>query len=205
MELHKILCNKRQNQSSYSKSNVPTNSIAWMYLRDYLGVHVAHLTTTVTSQVSRSKDMSIIKVKKRIPCVAIRVETVHALMLLISMFGVTAAIGIRKALRGFDGRLGPNDNLLSERIGIQLLDNFNLVDVISNIDRPQRPPGAPFKLSGSGYQGIDFIFFPELCCIRITVRYTCFVAQDAEAKLVQLGIVNRSDRRRFTDEELDLL
>ena len=40
--------------------------------------------------------MSITKVKKRIACVAMRVETVPALSVLISIFGVTAAVGIRK-------------------------------------------------------------------------------------------------------------
>ncbi|MFN9982102.1 MAG: hypothetical protein ACK53Y_19405, partial [bacterium] len=68
------------------------------------------MMTTVTSQVSRSKDLSIIKVKKRIPCVAIRVETVHALRVLMSMAGDMAAVGIRKRIPGFDGWLGPNDN-----------------------------------------------------------------------------------------------
>jgi hypothetical protein len=204
-ELQKILCNKRQNQSSYSKSNVPANRIVWMYLKDYLGLDEAHLMTTVTSQVSRSKDLSIIKVKKRIPCVAIRVEIVHALRLLMSMAGDIAAVGIRKRIPGFDGRLGPNDNILCERIGIHLLDNINLVDVISNNDRPQRPRNGRFQLNANGYQGIDFFFFPELSCIRITVRYSCFVAKDAEEKLVQLGIIQRSNRRRLTDAELDLL
>jgi len=35
-ELSKILSNKRQNQSSYSKSNVPITHLVWMYLRDTL-------------------------------------------------------------------------------------------------------------------------------------------------------------------------
>jgi hypothetical protein len=204
-ELQKILCNKRQNQSSYSKSNVPTTRIAWMYLRDFLGLEVYELMTTITSQVARGKDMSITNIKKRIPCVAIRVEAVTSLRLLISLLGVTAAVGIRKKIPGFEGRLGPNDNLLFERIGIHLLDNINLVDVISNGDRPPRPNNTTFKLNANGYQGIVFFFYPELCSVRISVRYTCYVAKDAETKLVQLGIIQRSNRRRMTDDELDRL
>ena len=204
-ELHRILCNKRQNQTSYSVSSVPTTHLVWRYLRDTLGLEVFEMTTTTTSQISRGKDMSITKVKKRIACVAMRVETVPALSVLISIFGVTAAVGIRKKIPGFEGRLGPNDNLIFERVGIHKLDNINLVDVISNCNRPQRPPNARFKLNADGYQGIDFFFFPELCSIRISVRYTCFVAQDAEEKLLQLGILEQSNRRRLTDEELDLI
>jgi hypothetical protein len=161
--------------------------------------------STITSQVSRGKDRSITNVKKRVACMALRVETFPALMVLISIFGVTAAVGIRKKTPGFEGRLGPNDNVLSERVGINKLDNINLVDVFSNTNRVQRPPNRGFKLNADGYQGIDFFFFPELCSIRICVRYTCFVAQDAEEKLLQLGIMDRTNHRRMTDEELDLI
>ncbi len=125
--------------------------------------------------------------------------------MLISIFGVTAAVGIRKKIPGFEGRLGPNDNLIFERVGIHKLDNINLVDVLTNCNRPQHPPNARFKLNTDGYQGIDFFFFPKLCNVRISVRYTCFVAQDAELKLLQLGIIEQSNRHRLTDEELDLI
>jgi hypothetical protein len=42
---------------------------------------------------------------------------------------------------GFEGGLGPH-NVVFERIGIQRLDNINLVDVFSNLNRVQHPPNA---------------------------------------------------------------
>jgi hypothetical protein len=160
-ELHKILSNKRQNQSSYSKSNVPTTHLVWRYLRDTLGLDVAEMITTITSKISHGKVMSITNVKKHVACVAMRVETVPALMVLISIFGITAAVGIWNNNPGFEGQLGPHDNVIFERIGIQRLDNVDLVDVFSNLNRVQRPPNAQFKLNADGYQGIDF--FPPSC------------------------------------------
>jgi len=50
-----------------------------------------------------------------------------------------------------------------------------------------------------------YFFPPELSSMQISVRYPCYVAQEAEEKLVQLGIIDQSNRRSMTDEELDLL
>jgi hypothetical protein len=86
------------------------------------------------------------------------------------------------------------------------LENNNLVDLSSNESRPRRLPNTRFKQNADGYQGIDFFFLPELSTLQISVRYTCFLANDAEAKLLQLGIIESNNRRwRMTDEELDIL
>jgi hypothetical protein len=97
-ELRKILSNKRQNQSSYSVSNVPTSYLLCIYLRDCLGLAVVQLSTTTTSHVSRSSDMSITHVRNHIIYFAMRVETMQSLSAAISVFGITAAVGIRKKL-----------------------------------------------------------------------------------------------------------
>jgi hypothetical protein len=97
---------------------------------------------------------------------AMRVETMQSLSAAISVFGITAAVGIRKRISGFDRKLGPNDQLMFEQIGIQGSDNINLVDVLSNNIHPLN---SPFRLNADGYQGIDFFFFPELSNIRISV------------------------------------
>lgn len=206
IELQKVLSNKRQNQTSYSISNVPITALTWRYLTDVLGVPVVDTTTTTTSHISRGRDMSLTHVKKRIACKVMRIETFNALSTLISVIGITAAVGVRKKLPGMTERMRPDDNIICERIGIQRLDNINLVDVSSNDSRPRRLPNTRFRQNADGYQGVDFFFFPELSTLRISVRYTCFLANDAEAKLMQLGIIESNNRRRrMTDEELDLL
>jgi hypothetical protein len=50
---------------------------------------------------------------------AMRVEMMQSLSAAISVFGITAAVGIRKRISGFDQKLGPNDQLMFEQIGIQ--------------------------------------------------------------------------------------
>jgi tryptophanase len=47
-------------------------------LRDTLGLDVAEMITTITSQISCGRDMSITNVKKHVACVAMHVETVPA-------------------------------------------------------------------------------------------------------------------------------
>jgi hypothetical protein len=71
-----------------------------------------------------------------------RIETLATISALISVLGVTAAVGIRKKLPGMTERMRPEDNIIFERVGIQKLDNINLVDVISNDTRPRRLPNA---------------------------------------------------------------
>jgi hypothetical protein len=111
---------------------------------------------------------------------AMRVEMMQSLSAAISVFGITAAVGIRKRISGFDRKLGPNDQLMFEQIGIQGSDNINLVDVLSNNIRPLN---SPFRLNADGYQGIDFFFYPELGNIKISVRYTPLTTENAKEKL----------------------
>jgi hypothetical protein len=132
---------------------------------------------------------------------AMRVETMQSLSAAISVFGITAAVGIRKRISGFDRKLGPNDQLMFEQIGIQGSDNINLVDVSSNNIRPLN---SPFRLNADGYQGIDFFFYPELGNIKISVPYTPLTAENAKEKLRYMGIIPRLDNiRRLTDEDMD--
>ncbi len=137
-------------------------------MRDVLGVPVADTTTTTTTAAQvihgrdMSLDMSLTHVMKRIVCKVMHIETFNTLSTLISIIGVTAAVGVRKKLLDLTESMRPDDNIIFERVGIQRLENFNLVDVSSNDSRPRRLPNTRFRQNTDDYQGIDFFFFPEL-------------------------------------------
>jgi hypothetical protein len=100
-ELNKILCNKRQNQTSYSVSNVLTTHLVWRYLR----------VTTTTSQISQGKGMSITNVKKRIACAACMSK------LCLHWWCSYLSLGLQQLLESwFWRKVGPNDNLIFESL-----------------------------------------------------------------------------------------
>ncbi len=208
-ELQRILSNRRQNQSVYSATNVPITAITWRYLLDYLCLPEVKKERSLQSVLSRSKDLSITQVKKKVICFILRVEDMGSIRKLISIFGISAVVGVRKRLPALIQRLQPNNNdILTARVAVQLLDVINIVDVTSNAALGPRNAKSKFAFNGNGYKGIDFIFVPELSSLRISVRYSCLVVQDALVKLNNLGISANIEpaiqRQRLTDEEIEL-
>ncbi len=133
----------------------------------------------------------------------------NSLKRFISIFGITAVVGVRKRLPSLSQRLQPNSNeIVTGRVAIQLLDVINVVDVESNMELGPRRPNAAFCFHGNGYKGIDFIYMPDLSSLRISIRYKCFVVQDALVKINSLGvstILPQHQQGRLTDEEIELL
>ncbi len=107
-------------------------------------------------------------------------------------------------------RLQPNNNdeVITGHVAIKLLDVINVVDVESDEELGPWSPNAGFSFHGNGYKGIDLIYLPELSSLQISIRYKCFIVQDALLKLNALGIstsLPQQQQHRLTDEEIELL
>jgi len=81
------------------------------------------------------------------------------------------------------------------------VDKINFVDAANNVVRAQRR----FRLNAEGRKGFDLLFFPEHCCLKITVRYSSFVLHEALNKLQEFNITTVHVHQRLTDDELALL
>jgi hypothetical protein len=81
------------------------------------------------------------------------------------------------------------------------VDKINFVDAANNVVRAQRR----FRLNAEGRKGFDLLFFPEHCCLKITVRYSSFVLHEALNKLCEFNITSVHVNQCLTDEELDVL
>ncbi len=79
-------------------------------------------------------------------------------------------------------------------------DVINLIDVSSNnLPIPQR-----FTWNANGRRGIDFVFYPTQCVVRISIRYRNFTVSRAMEKLRQLGIGTSTDPgTQLNDDELE--
>ena len=77
---------------------------------------------------------------------------------------------------------------------------INLIDVdVNPLPAPQQ-----FRWNASGRCGVDFIFFPTQCSLRINIRYQNFTVQWALEKLRDLGIGSAENNNdELTDEELE--
>ena len=91
---------------------------------------------------------------------------------------------------------------MTARGPVQLKDVLNLVYVASNA---LHPLPRRFSFNAYGCKGIDFIYLPSQSCLRMSVRYSCFVVEDALEKLRDLGIAVPREGAHLTDEELELL
>jgi hypothetical protein len=207
-ELQRVLSNRRQNQSTYSASNIPITAITWRYLVEYLNIPEVSKDRPLQSVVSRAKDLSLTQVKKKITCHILRVEDQASIIQFIDIFGICSVVGIRKHLTSMVHRLDPNDAVVSACVAVQLLDVINIVDIESNAELGPRLRNSTFSFNGNGYKGVDLIFMPDVSSLRVSVRYCSFIVQDALAKLHALGIstnIQPEQRQRLTDEEIELL
>jgi hypothetical protein len=148
------------------------------------------------------RDLSTTRVSLRSACKVLRVEDSEALLHFISIFGVSAVVGVRKRPPKVV-RLRANDTKSSVCEGALKTDVMNLIDTTRNVPiRRQK-----FKFHAGGNKGVDLIFFfPDQSCLKISVRYSSFVLHDALNKLHVLRIADeQQNRQALTDDELELL
>jgi hypothetical protein len=204
MELQRVLSNRRDYQACFLSFNLQLSELPWRFIVDILQVEEHEAVKVNTFSSLSGRDLSTTRVKVRTPCKVLRLEDRDALLRLISLFGISSVVGLRKRPPRVC-QLKQNDTSVSAREGALRSDKINLIDTTKNIIRPQRK----FKFNTEGRKGIDFIFFPEQSSLKITVRYASFVLNEALNKLWDLNItrrqVNNGQNRRLTDEELDEL
>jgi len=166
-----------------------------------LGSVVHQNFKVITFSTMQTNDLSTMKIKAKVPCQVIRLEERHVIMRLIDVLGKSAVVGVRKPLPAMSKKLETNDGaFVTVRGGVQLKDVINLIDVDGNLlPAPQR-----FRWNASGRCGVDFIFFPTQCSLRINIRYRNFTVQRALEKLRDLGIGSAENNNdELTDEELE--
>ncbi len=203
MELQRLLSNKRINQFACSSTSVQFSHLAWKYLVEKIGTPVHTNTKVCTVSTMRSNDLSMVKVKSKVPCQILRLEEVHLIVRLIEVLGASAVVGVRKTLPAISKKLSNSEGaFVTARGGVQLQDVINLIDVSSNnLPIPQR-----FTWNANGRRGIDFVFYPTQCVVRISIRYRNFTVSRAMEKLRQLGIGTSTDPgTQLNDDELEHL
>ncbi len=131
-----MLCNKRENQEAFSSFAVDISSIMWQYIVQKMNVDVATKEKVCTYSVPCGEDLSINHVKARFPCYLLQVENMEAISQLVSLFGVSAVVGMRKRPPKVTKKLPPNEFVVAKCGGTQLLDVINLVDVSLNNNIP---------------------------------------------------------------------
>jgi hypothetical protein len=173
----------------------------------YLGLPEFQKERCLQSVFSRSKDMSLTQVKRKIACHILRIEDLPSILKFISIFGICSVVGIRRRLHSLLERVQTSNDIVTSRVSVQLLDVLNIVDVESNTELDPQPKNYKFAFNGNGYKGIYFIFMPQLSSLRISVQYRCLLVKDALSKLNSLGIstanVPQQQGDRMTDEERD--
>jgi hypothetical protein len=101
-----------------------------------LNVDVATKEQVFSYSVPCREDLSLNCVKARLPCYLLRVDNMDAISQFVSMFGVSAVVGVRKRPPKVTKKLPHNECVVRNRGGMQLLDVINLVDVSLNINLP---------------------------------------------------------------------
>lgn len=201
--LQRVLSNRRINQFSCLSTSVQCSHLAWKYLVEKLDSYVVANTKVCTLSTMRSNDLSMVKVKAKVPCQVIRLEGIDVMKRLIGVLGTSAVVGVRKALPTISKKLdNSDDGFVVARGGVQLKDVINLIDVSSN----NLPARQRFRWNANGRCGIDLVFFPTQCSLRISIRYRNFTVSRAIDKLRELGVGtvdNQGDD--LNDEELERL
>jgi hypothetical protein len=100
-----------------------------------------------TYSVQCRKDSSTTQVKARNTCYLLRVDDRVAVSQIVSMFGVSAVVGVRKKPMAVTKKLLDGESFVSSRGGVQRLDVINLVDVSLNNNLP-RPTKVIFDARG---------------------------------------------------------
>ena len=185
LELQRVLCNRRENQESFSSFSVDISSITWQYIVQHINGIVVAKEKVCTYSVPGGADLSTHRVRARYPCYLLRVDNAEAISQLVSLFGVSAVVGVRKRPPKVIKKLPRNEFVVANRGGTQLLDVINLVDVSLNSNLPTL---NTVTFNAKGRKGIDFIYFPHLNSLKMCVRYKQYVLKDAMDKLHQLGI-----------------
>jgi hypothetical protein len=201
LELQRLLCNRRENQQCFSSVSLQLSELTWRYIVEILQVEEHHLTKVNTFSSLSGRDLSTTRVSLRSACKVLRVEDSEALLRFISIFGVSAVVGVRKRPPKVV-RLRANDTKSSVREGALKTDVINLIDTTRNVPICRQK----FKFNAGGNKGVDLIFFPDQSCLKISVRYSSFVLHDALNKLHVLRIADeQQNRQALTDDELEIL
>lgn len=157
---------------------------------------------TCTYSVQCRKDLSTTRVKAKFTCYLLRVDDRVSISQIISMFGISAVVGVRKKPPAMTKKLLCIDSFVSCRGGVQRLDVINLVDVTLNDDLPRL---TKVTFNARGWKGIDLIYFPHLHSLKLTVRYKQYVVSDAMEKLKDIGIGLERGAAPPTDDELEAM
>jgi hypothetical protein len=201
-ELQRIMCNTRERQQCYSSVRLQISALTWRYLLEMFEVQEHDLVKVNTFSCLSGRDLSTTSVKTKSPCKILRVEDEPSLLRVISVFGLSAVVGVRKKPPKASKLLG-NDTCTSRREGALTNDVVNVVDVESNANRPPAP--KRFTFDARGRKGIDFLFFPEQSSLKMTVRYSSFVLGDIMEELYRLGLPRRLGIAALTDDEIEEL
>jgi hypothetical protein len=202
-ELQRIMSNRRGNQSTCSSSTVQISHLAWVYLLQKLDVIPTSHHKVCTTSSMRTNDLAMVKVKSRVPCEVMRLDDLRSIIRLIAVLGNSAIVGVRKPLPSLSKKLSNGeDAYVSIRGGAQLQDVVNLVDVTSN----HNPAPRRFYWNANGRFGMDLVYFPLQCSLRITIRYRHLKLREAVALLNQYGIAVPVDaEEQLSDEQLEAL
>jgi hypothetical protein len=202
IELQRILSNRRSNQFVFSSVNLQISHLAWSYLVEKLGLVVHEKDKVYTQATVHSNDLAITRVKSKTRCKILRIDDRDSILRFIAIFGISAAVGVRKPLPSIPQKLGVDEENVKCRGGVQLKDVVNLVDVSSNalLPRPRR-----FSFNAQGRKGIDLVYIPDQSSLRICVRYSHFVVEKALQKLQDLGVGTSRNVQQLSDDELERL
>jgi hypothetical protein len=202
LELQRVLSNRRENQEVFSSFTLEISNLTWQFIKGNLNVCVAERNKVFTHSVPSGKDLSTTRVKARNTCYLLRVDDRAAISQIVSMFGVSAVVGVRKKPPAVIKKLSDRESYVSSRSGVQRLDVINLVDVSLNDNLPH-PTNVTFNARGR--KGIDFIYCPKLSSLKMSIRYKQYVVIDAIDKLYDLGIALPRAAAPLTDDELEAM
>jgi hypothetical protein len=96
MELQRVLSNRRENQACFSSFNLQLSELTWRFIVDILQVEEHEAVKVNTFSSVSGRDLSTTRVKVRTPCKVLRLEDRVALLRLISFFGISSVVGLRK-------------------------------------------------------------------------------------------------------------
>jgi hypothetical protein len=96
VELQGVLCNRRENQECFSSISIQLSELTWRYMVELLLVKEHHVMKVNTFSCLGGRDLSTTRVSLRAPCKVLRLEDREALLHLISLFGVSSVVGVRK-------------------------------------------------------------------------------------------------------------
>ena len=96
IELQRVLSNRRENQACFSSINLQLSELTWKFITDVLQVTQREYNKVHTFSCVSGRDLSTTRVKIRGLCRVVRLEDKESLRKLISLFGVSAIVGVRK-------------------------------------------------------------------------------------------------------------